>query len=216
MARKHKCTGCKEFFPKEQMIITNVGKFHSDDCRRSYGQSPEGISKALGHARKEKRKEVRTENAEKKRTEKAERARHRQRKKEVKGIAWWYDLLQDLINQWVVHVRDKNKPCCTCGTSKPNIKYDAGHYRSRGACNELRFELTNIHKQCSVNCNQVKSGARAEYREFIAYNYGKDHLEWLDGPHPLLKEQFPDWQSVEVEVINYRKLLREAGIKPCR
>ena len=176
---------------------TNVGNFCNKDCRHNYAIS-HGVGKALAYVRKKKNQEL------------------RQRRKEVRPMSEWHDHLQSVVNQWVVHVRDKNKPCCTCGTENPNIVYAAGHYRSRGSCPELRFELTNIHKQCNVQCNQIKSGARCEYRAFIAYNYGSDHLNWLDGPHKPLKEQFENWQEVEQEIKHYRKLLREAGIKPCR
>lgn len=138
------------------------------------------------------------------------------RKKAVIGRDELLNKLQKLVNQWVLHVRDKDKPCCTCGKSDPSIKYDAGHYRSRGACQELRFELTNIHKQCSVNCNGWGSGMRKEYRDFIEHYYSKEHLEWLDGKHPLLKDVFADNNSIDTEIDRYRKLVREAGLKPIR
>lgn len=217
MARsKNKCTGCKEFFPKEQMIVTNVGKFHSEECRKNYGLSSSGMKATIDLVRKERLAEERKQRAEKIKTAREEAKELRLRKKEAAPMSYHYDKLQDLINQWITKVRDKDEPCCTCGTRKPNIKYDAGHYRSRGACQELRFELTNIHKQCSVQCNGFKSGARAEYRDFILFRYGQEHLDWLDGPHPMLKDKLPDWQSVEVEIRKFRKLLRDAGLKPCR
>jgi hypothetical protein len=134
-------------------------------------------------------------------------------KEKVKKRSAWYDDLQTLVNQYVVHVRDKNEGCCTCG-KRSNVKYDAGHYLSRGAYKELRFELTNIHKQCSVNCNQHGSGMRVEYNAFIKETYGEDHYNWLNGPHKLLKDQFPHYLDIKEEINKYRKLLRENGIKP--
>ena len=125
-----------------------------------------------------------------------------------------YDKLQGFINQWIVHVRDKDEPCCTCGTTKQGIQYDAGHYRSRGACSELRFELTNIHKQCNQKCNVYGSGKRAEYIDFLANKYGQDHLDWLDGKHPLLKEQFPHESDIIAKIKEYRSILRREGLKP--
>lgn len=141
------------------------------------------------------------------------KAETKRRKKALRSRTEWFDILQVLVNQYVLY-RDRNEPCCTCGTTKPDVKYDAGHYRSRGACQELRFELTNIHKQCSVTCNVHGSGKRAEYNEFIKEKYGEDHYNWLIGPHPTLKEQFPHWEDIEKECQRYRKLLREVGIKP--
>lgn len=123
------------------------------------------------------------------------------------------DKLQQVVNQYVLNVRDKGMPCCTCGKSSNSVKYDAGHYRSRGACPELRFELTNIHKQCSINCNGWGSGMRSEYREFIKFKYGPDHLEWLDGKHSPLKETLPDDEAIESELKRYRQLIRAAGLK---
>ena len=146
--------------------------------------------------------------------EKAAKAQHRADKERVKTKTEWFDQLQTLVNQYVLHVRDKYESCCTCGKNKPDVKYDAGHYRSRGACKELRFELTNIHRQCSVNCNQHGAGMRAEYKEFIVKKYGQDHLDWLDGPHKPLKEQFPHWEDIKAEIVRYRKLIRENGLKP--
>lgn len=154
--------------------------------------------------------------AKQRKAEKEFKAETARRKKSAIGRDEWFDRLQTLVNQWVLHVRDKDRPCCTCGKSDPSIKYDAGHYRSRGACSELSFELTNIHKQCSVNCNGWGSGMRKEYRDFIEHHYGAKHLEWLDGKHPLLKDVFIDNDSIELEIKRYRKLIREAGLTPCR
>lgn len=126
------------------------------------------------------------------------------------------DKLQDLVNQYVVQVRDFDKPCCTCGATSQSVQYAAGHYRSRGACQELRFNLLNIHKQCNVKCNKYGSGMRSEYRDFIVETYGQEKLDWLDGSHEKLKVQLPDSESIDAEIARYRKLLREAGIKPKR
>ena len=139
---------------------------------------------------------------------KAFKARTRELKEKAKTRAEWFADLQKEVNAYVRY-RDKDEPCCTCGT-RNDIKYDAGHYRSRGACKELRFELTNIHKQCSVRCNQHGSGMRAEYRDFIIRKYGADHLAWLDGPHPSLKEQFPTIDDIRAEIARYRKLNKQA------
>jgi hypothetical protein len=151
--------------------------------------------------------------------EKQQRADHKKAKendkyrlKELRRRAKWYSNLEILVNQYVRY-RDRNEPCCTCGTTRP-IKYDAGHFHTKAARPDIRFELTNIHKQCSVNCNQHGSGMRAEYTDFITAKYGVDHLAWLNSPHKTLKEVFPTWHDIEDEIIRYRKILRECGIKP--
>ena len=85
---------------------------------------------------------------------------------------------------------------------------------SRGSSSELRFELTNIHKQCSVECNVHGAGKRKEYELFIIKKYGQDHLNWLLGPHKLLKEQLPHYLDIKAEIARYRALLRAEGLKP--
>jgi len=193
-----KCKGCGERFPKDEMIKVQLSWYHSFECA-----SASALAKIQRKA---------ATNTKKK--EKADRAKQRNDKEKVKTMAEWFDQLQTLVNQYVVHVKDYGEPCCTCQKTTQNIKYDAGHMRSRGSTPELRFELTNIHKQCSVNCNQHGSGMRKEYELFIIDKYGKDHLDWLNGPHPSLKEQFPHYADVKNEIIRYRKLLRDAGLKP--
>lgn len=71
-----------------------------------------------------------------------------------------------------------------------------------------------FYKQCSVECNVHGSGKRKEYELFIIKKYGQDHLDWLLGPHKLLKEQLPHYTDIKDEIARYRKLLREEGLKP--
>ena len=197
--KKNRCAGCKEYFDRETMIRLPSGLFHSIQCAVD-----------LGKKRQEKQV-LAARNKVKKQTAK----RHASDKERVKTRTQWLDQLQSLVNQYVLHVRDKGRPCCTCGKPR-GVKFDAGHMRSRGSCPELRFELTNIHAQCSVNCNQHGSGMRHEYQLFIIAEYGQEHLEWLEGPHAMLKEQFPHYTDIKAEIIRYRKLIRGGGLKPNR
>ena len=75
-------------------------------------------------------------------------------------------------------MRDKDEPCISCGRYHVG-KYDAGHYRSVGACPELRFCELNVHKQC-VPCNQHKSGNVIEYRINLVNKIGADKVTWLE------------------------------------
>jgi len=134
------------------------------------------------------------------------------RKKELKSRGDWYRELQAVVNYYVKHIKENNGPCRTCGTHNPGIKYDAGHYIAVGHNMDLRFELTNIHIQCSMQCNQFGRGMPVEYGEFIKQEYGEGHYHWLNTsylchkPHPTLKEQFPIWQDIEAEIKRYRLL----------
>ncbi|MNG70281.1 Bacteriophage Lambda NinG protein [compost metagenome] len=206
--KKRKCKRCGEYRDAESGVQTPSAWF----CCHAHA-----IEFSIEASRKRtdrlRLKAVRAHEQEAKNAAKRDRERTAKRKKEL-NRSHHLDQLQKLVNQWVVHVRDKDKPCCTCGTTNPFIKYDAGHYRSRGACPEARFIPTNIHRQCSVRCNVYGSGMRAEYIEFLRSGYGQEHLDWLDGPHHTLKEQLPDADAIDAEMARYRKMLREAGLKP--
>jgi hypothetical protein len=210
MANSHRaCRHCKKFIRIEDGLKIGRTIYCDIDCKIGY---------ALAFIEKKRAKKTRTAKAEFNKKVKAvkqkEAAAFELRKKRVRTRAKWFNELQKLVNQYVSHVKEKDQPCCTCGTANPHIKYDAGHYISRGACPELRFELTNIHRQCSVRCNGFKSGNRAEYDKYILKRYGQAHFDWLNGPHVKLKMRFPHWSDIENEMIRYRKLLRDNGLKP--
>lgn len=131
----------------------------------------------------------------------------KRRREKNKSRSDWLDDLQKLVNQYV-KIRDKGKPCCTCGTTK-DVQYCAGHYLSRGARPELRFVLTNIHLQCNFHCNNHLSGNRAEYDKFIISTYGQDHYNFLVGPYPSLKELFPHIDDIRSEMSRYRALIKD-------
>ena len=200
---KRKCKQCSTW--TEDFIKTNVAVFCDVDCAYKFARTKQEKEQARLIA-KLKQSQVKAGKADRKAT--------RERKKELMSRAQWYDKLQTLVNQYVRLVRDVGQPCCTCGTDNPNIKYDAGHFFTRAARSDIRFELTNIHKQCSVRCNQHGSGMRNEHEKFIIDKYGQDHLDWLTARNDDLKTQFPNWQDIEAEIIRYRKLLRDNGITP--
>lgn len=149
---------------------------------------------------------------------KAQKKKDTVRKKELMTRSQWYKRLQILVNQWVVHVRDKDKPCYTCGTDSKSIKYDCGHRHHAGAGggDRRRFVLKNLHKQCSIKCNMHGSGMPAEYDIALDAEYGKGFASELNciANYPELKDQFPTWQDIEAEIIRYRKLLRAKGLTP--
>lgn len=75
-------------------------------------------------------------------------------------------------------LRLMRQPCISCGRYHQG-KYDAGHYRSVGACPELRFCEINCFRQC-VPCNQHKSGNIIEYRINLVKRIGADKVAWLE------------------------------------
>jgi len=106
------------------------------------------------------------------------------RKEALKSAGDYIKEAQVSINKYV-RLRDKNKPCVSCGNDREHKiglsghRYDAGHYRSRGSAGHLRFNLLNIHKQC-VKCNRENSGNVVEYRLELINRIGQDRVNELE------------------------------------
>lgn len=199
------CKQCKTYVPVESGIKVRAGFF----C--TFEHTMQFVNEVQAKAAKRKLAKAKCEH---KFEEKAARAKHKADKERVKRRCDWFNQLQTLVNQYVMHVLEKGQPCRTCGTTNL-IKYDAGHWLTRADRSELRFNLYNIHKQCSVQCNQHASGAKQEHEQYISNTYGQHIVDWLKSRHhPSLKEQFPHYEDIKKEIIRYRKLLRANGLKP--
>lgn len=149
---------------------------------------------------------------EKKRKElaKVERREIKVRKEKLKSRADHLREAQAAVNEYV-RLRDARLPCISCD-STPNdndlmtgSRWDAGHYRSVGACPELRFEPLNIHRQC-VKCNRNLSGNAVEYRIRLVLRIGADKVAWLEGPHAPRKYDVEQIKAIKAE---YRAKIRE-------
>jgi hypothetical protein len=86
---------------------------------------------------------------------------------------------QVAVNAYV-RLRDADLPCVSCGRHHQG-QYHAGHYMSRGARPDLRFDLDNIHKQCAP-CNEHLSGNIALYRIELVKRIGQAGVDRLEGP----------------------------------
>ena len=139
----------------------------------------------------------------------------KRRKEAIKTKSDWIKDVQVKFNAYI-RERDKQDPCISCGRMDSEIeefprggKWDCGHYLSKGAFPELRFEPLNAHKQCK-SCN-AGSGKYARknhtvqqsYRKNLEKKIGVEKLEWLEGPHPAkryrdgeLKELYKYWSDM--------------------
>jgi len=85
---------------------------------------------------------------------------------------------QKAINWWVVHVRDKDLPCISCGRIHDGV-WHAGHYRSRGSAPHLALDPRNLAKQCAP-CNLYLHGNLIEYRLGLIKRHGVEFVEVLE------------------------------------
>lgn len=139
-----------------------------------------------------------------------ERKEIKVRKEKLKSRADHLREAQAAVNEYV-RMRDAHLPCISCD-STPNdndlmtgSRWDAGHYRSVGACPELRFEPLNIHRQC-VKCNRNLSGNAVEYRIRLVLRIGIDKVAWIEGPHEARKYTVEEIKAIKAK---YRALTRE-------
>jgi len=139
-----------------------------------------------------------------------ERREIKVRKEKLKSRADHLREAQAAVNEYV-RLRDAHLPCISCD-SMPNdndlmtgSRWDAGHYRSVGACPELRFEPLNIHRQC-VKCNRNLSGNAVEYRIRLVQRIGAEAVAWLEGLHEPRKYTVDEIKTIKAE---YRAKARE-------
>lgn len=163
--KQHQCKECGAYYIKKQ----STQQVCSMKCAIAYSK----------RKAEEKRKKL----------EKADRLeagrRMRARKEALKSRSDWLKEAQKTFNEFI-RLRDKDLPCISCGRYHEG-QYHAGHYRSVGACPELRFNEDNVHKQCSA-CNSHLSGNILEYRLGLIEKIGLERVEFLERKdHPLLK-----------------------------
>lgn len=113
---------------------------------------------------------------------KQKRKEARQAKKEMRESdkKYWRQQFRSYLHKWIREVRDKDKPCVSCGKKiGAKEKCDAGHFYSDGGHSALRYHEWNIHKQC-VRCNRHLSGNLIEYAKRLPDRIGQEAFDWLD------------------------------------
>lgn len=89
------------------------------------------------------------------------------------------NVLQDEINKLSRMIDVKFEfPCISCGNINP-VKYDAGHRISVGAFISIRYNLHNVHRQCSKNCNLSLSGNPDGYDQGLIKRYGLKYKNFV-------------------------------------
>ncbi|AMB79849.1 ninG protein [Pseudomonas fragi] len=144
-----------------------------------------------------------------------ERREIKVRKEKLKSRADHLREAQAAVNEFI-RLRDAHLTCISCD-SLPNdydlmtgSRWDAGHYRSVGACPELRFEPLNIHRQC-VKCNRNLSGNAVEYRIRLVLRIGAEKVDWLEGPHPARKYTVEEIKAIKADYQAKSRELKRAA-----
>jgi hypothetical protein len=187
--RRKRCPECRVMFVPSRSSQAVCGEI---ECAIAHGKSEKGRAIAGKALAEVGRREIKV------------------RKEKLKTRADHLREAQAALNEYV-RLRDAHLPCISCD-STPNdndlmtgSRWDAGHYRSVGACPELRFEPLNIHRQC-VKCNRNLSGNAVEYRIRLVLRIGPEKVAWLEGLHPACKYTVDEIKAIKAE---YRAKTRE-------
>ena len=187
--RRKRCPECRVMFTKTRESQVVCGEI---ECAIAHGKSERGRAIAGKALAEVGRREIKV------------------RKEKLKTRADHLREAQAAVNEYV-RLRDAHLPCISCD-SMPNdsdlmtgSRWDAGHYRSVGACPELRFEPLNIHRQC-VKCNRNLSGNAVEYRIRLVQRIGAEKVAWLEGLHAPCKYAVEEIKAIKAK---YRAMTKE-------
>jgi hypothetical protein len=180
---KKACRYCKKYRQAHTMVKVPLGVFCAWGCAIAHG-------KAL--AEKKKVKAVRAR-------DRAARVQHNADKERVKTKAKWLSDLQVIVNLYV-RLRDRLDFCTSCDKGPMwGGQWQAGHYYSRGHSSSLRFNLNNIHKQCSV-CNNHLSGNIGQYTPKLINKIGQHRFDCLTAHKSDIRSYDVEWIKRAIKI----------------
>ena len=128
------------------------------------------------------------------------RLRKKQDKERLKTKTERLQDLQFIFNKYI-RLRDRHKPCVSCGQPASQGQRHASHYRSRAAAAQLRFNFLQVWASCA-QCNSAKSGNIVEYRIELVRRIGEKRV--------LAIEHNNDKADYSVEYIErFKKILKK-------
>ena len=140
----------------------------------------------------------------------SERVKSRQETKEkltkLKTKSEWLKEAQIEFNKYI-RLRDQHLPCISCARFHAG-QYHAGHYRTVGANPALRFNESNVNKQCAP-CNNHLSGNIVSYRIGLVQKYGIKTVEWIEGKHEPQHYTIEQIKEIKTKYKNLCKQLKE-------
>ena len=184
MSKRRRCLYCKDYFDMTEMVKIKVGWFCCHEHIAQY---------AADRQRKQAEKTRKRAQVERKRQYRDNDLRHQMK------------LCVEAVHAYVKY-RDRFEPCISCGIEMG--KWDAGHYRSVGACKELRLYPLNIHKQC-FQCNGPKGSNAVEYRIRLVRKIGLVMVERLEEANGVTKQNIDVIKGITAHYKPYIKLWRE-------
>lgn len=177
--------------------------FHPVFQNQTWCSAECGTVIALAKREKDRQKAAQEAERRRKETTQQEKRSLKIRKAALQPLSYYHRQTQAAFNEYI-RTRDAEQPCISCGRHHDG-KYDAGHYRTRGASPATRYDESNCHKQC-VPCNQHLSGNIENYTPNLIKKIGQAAFDRLMGPHPVQK-----WTREQLQELarHYRQKTRE-------
>lgn len=127
-------------------------------------------------------------------------------KKKLKSIPKLKSDCQKLCNEYV-RLRDKNKPCISCGQYK---ELQAGHYYAVGGYDGLRFDLDNVNGECA-GCNCFDESHLIGYGDNLLMKIGQERFLALKERAAEYKKNGYKWSRSELEELieKFKKMISE-------
>jgi hypothetical protein len=143
-----------------------------------------------------------------KKHEKACKAQTKARKDKIKTKTEWLTEAQTAFNQYI-RARDHGLGCISCGTNKQDIQYHAGHYRTRKAAPQLRFDESQVWLQCAT-CNNHLSGNLINYRRELLNRIGQAEVDRIECDNSEARFTIEDAKRIKAE---YKAKLAELKMR---
>jgi hypothetical protein len=142
--------------------------------------------------------------------ERQHKAETKTRKDKIKTKTEWLNEAQTAFNTYI-RARDQSMGlgCISCGVTKRDIQYHAGHYRTRKAAPQLRFDEENCHLQCAT-CNNHLSGNLIKYRMVLQFRIGDKDLERIESNNSEARFTIEDAKRIKAE---YKRKLSELKMR---
>ena len=132
-----------------------------------------------------------------KKHEKVCKAQTKARKDKIKTKTEWLTEAQTAFNQYI-RARDHGLGCISCGTNKQGIQYHAGHYRTRKAAPQLRFDEAQVWLQCAT-CNNHLSGNLISYRRELLNRIGQAEVDRIECDNSEARFTIEDAKRIKAE-----------------
>lgn len=155
MIKQKKCKYCKELFLPKGFNQKNCFK---DECiSLFYNENKKKIELKSKQNKTKVKKEL---------------------KESLKSIS---SVINDVkkVFQKYVRLRDKDKPCISCGNKNPS-DWCGSHFFPAGVYSGLIFDERNCHGACNTYCNMYLSGNLVNYRIGLIERYGEKYVLALE------------------------------------